>query len=114
MDKAAQLREQITKQSPHASRELVVEYLKLLAATARATPVDILESRGNYVADKKFPQTVGEDVASEISSCLAWQDWINEDNSPELEEIGSLAGQLERSTNNHELWQELLNHIDKL
>ena len=114
MDKLAKLREQIVRQSPRASRGLLVAYLKLLAEKAKSTPMSKLESRGNYSTNIQFPQTIGEGLASEISSCLAWQEWVNEDDTPDLAEVASTATQLERSTDSHALWQKLLSDIDNL
>lgn len=115
MNKTEELRREITEQSPDAPRVLLVRYLKQLAAEAKALSDLEREIRGNYSAlNAKFPQTIGEDIASDISSSLAWQDWINWDDAPDLEYIGSVAGQLERFTDDHALWQELFEKIDKL
>jgi hypothetical protein len=115
MDKLAKLRKQIADQSPKAPRELIIEYLKLLAARAKAVSATDLKSRGTYAKNKdRFPQTVGEDIASDISSCLAWQDWISWDDAPDLEDIGSIALQLERAASDQALWRKLLDAIAKL
>lgn len=98
-----------------APRELIVAYIKLMVDEAKELPANERESRGDYHnLSNKFPQTKGEDIASDISSCLATQDWLNWDSDPQLEEIGSIAGSLEMYTDDHMLWQELFERADKL
>ena len=96
-------------------RELVVQYVKLLSDEARNLSAGERESRGDYRDSiRKFPQTKGEDIASEISSCLAQQEWIDWDTEPELEDIASIAGNLEINTEDGELWRALFSKVDQL
>jgi hypothetical protein len=102
-------------QLPGNSRKLVIAHIQKLAAKAKVLPQETREARGDYSGQpRKFPQTPGEDIASDISSILAQQDWIDSDREPELEEIGSIAGNLEIDTDDHELWCRLFEKISKL
>lgn len=112
MDKTV-LRNQIfSYETP--SRDLVVAYVKLLCDEAKRLSIGE-RSRGDYRNPAhKFPQARGEDIASDISSVLAQQGWIDWESEPELEAIGSIAGNLEINTDNQNLWQELFEKADRL
>ena len=110
----AQLRDAIFATNP-APRDLVVQYVKLLTAEAKALPVDERAARGDYKNPKnKFPQTQGEDIASDITSCLVQQDWIDWDSEPDLSEIESIITNLEINTDDHRSWQDLFELVEKL
>jgi|GEM_PF-3315930 len=101
--------------NPHASREVLVAYVCELADEARHLPVSEREARGDYRdSNRKFPQTKGEEIANSISYALAIQDWIDYETASDLEEVGSIAGNLEINTDDHELWQRLFAAIGRL
>ncbi|HKX72939.1 MAG TPA: hypothetical protein VJM32_02920 [Candidatus Saccharimonadales bacterium] len=96
-------------QNEQPSKGLIVECLKELAQTAKELPASEREAKGDYSdASIKFPQTPGEDMASDISSILAQQEWIDAESEPEFEEIGSIAGSLETNVTDAALWSQLL------
>jgi len=104
-----------TLSSEKPQRELVVSYLRLLSNKAKELPLNEREARGDYQNPaNKFPQTKGEDIASDISSCLAQQEWVTQESEPLLEEIGTIAGNLEINPGDAELWQELFVAVEKL
>jgi len=114
MSEISHLKQQVYS-TAHAPRKLLVAYIKARGAEARQLSPDEREARGDYTNQaNKFPQTKGEDIASEIQSCLAQQDWISYDTADDLEEIAEIAGSLEIDTDNHELWQDLFEKIDSL
>lgn len=93
-----------------ALRPYVVEYLRRRAAEAQALSNDeILHSKG-------------WDKASRICGALAWQgadgvegdDWITEEDEPELFQALQLSGKLDIDSNNQAAWDELFAIIDKL
>jgi len=98
----------------HPPRNLVVEYIKLLCDEARQIPFAELATRVEQSMPRTFPATRGEDIASDISSCLAQQNWIDWRSDPQLEEIGSIAASLEIHPDNKEAWLELFEKIDRL
>jgi len=114
MNEFSHLRQQVYS-TTHAPRELLVAYIKALAREARDLPPNEREARGDYTnRANKFPQTKGEDIASDIQSSLAQQEWISYDAADDLEEIGEIAGSLEMNTDDHRLWLELFEKADKL
>ncbi|MFF0492840.1 hypothetical protein ACFYTQ_27735 [Nocardia sp. NPDC004068] len=94
-------------------RPYIVEYLRRRAAEARAVSnEDMLRGKGAGWGDP----------AGYICGALAWQgadgvegdDWITEEDEPELFQALQLSGKLDIDTNNQTAWDELLAIIDRL
>ncbi len=81
---------------------------------AKQVPLDKLAQKGNIGSDVRFPITKGVDVAGYIAGVLLPHSWIDWDTHPELEDIGSLASELDWQTDDKKLWQELFEKVDKL
>ena len=114
MRKSEELWDRVTK-TTNAERKLVVAYLKRVAAEAKQLPALEREARGDYSSSlNKFPQTKGERISNNINYALMTQDWIDHDTADDLVEISEIAGNLEINTNDHDLWAELFEKIEKL
>jgi hypothetical protein len=108
------LRQQVFS-TGYTPRETLVTYIKALGAEAKQLAPNEREARGDYTNKaNKFPQTKGEDIASDIQSGISQQDWVRHDTDDDLEEVAEIAGSLEINTDDHKLWQELFEKIDNL
>ena len=72
-----------------------------------------------YMAQKAKNLTSGQrqdkqDIAIGISSCIAQQEWINEEREPLLETIASLTAQLEIHPDDEKGWDELFRLVAEL
>lgn len=99
----------------NTSRDVIVRYLKSVAAEANQLGVDRLVVVGDYFAPgARFPRTYGEQVADNITYALASQDWIEGESKPALDELLGIVSQLVRNVGDASLWQVLLEKIEEV
>lgn len=88
--------------------ELIAK-LKSYISDAQSTPIAELCKAGDYKnqPDLRYPQTKGEYLVDSITFLLASQSWIDGEREPLLDNLLSVAGQLDKDINQPEAWQEL-------
>jgi lambda repressor-like predicted transcriptional regulator len=91
-----------------AKAELIAK-LKELIDKAKGTPLNELCEVGDYRNNPglKHPQTRGESIVADILSLLLPQPWIDSDSEPLLDEICSVASQLDVGVDSPEDWKSL-------
>lgn len=72
--------------------------------------------KGDYKnnPELRYPQTQSEYLADKISTLLASNDLINGEDTPILDEMLELAGQLDTDVNQPDVWQDLFKLADEL
>lgn len=95
------------------------EYLKQLFKyihIAKNTSMKELCLRGDYKNNPniRYPSTIGEDLASTISSLLISRDFdLTTDEGQRLDEMTSISSALDTSNNNQEDWLDLFRLVDE-
>lgn len=71
---------------------------------------------GNYKTDPNLhhPHTKSERIVDGIVSLMLFQSWADAETEPVLDEIFSLAGQLDKDVNQPRVWQELFQLVEEV
>jgi len=109
MNKSDEHWKRLVEYRGHAPRELVVAYTKAVVEEAKRLPMTQLATRGSA-----HSMSQGEIVASKLITGLAQQEWLDVETEPDLEDILSIAGQLDMQVDDQELWQELFEKVHRL
>jgi hypothetical protein len=97
----------------NASRDILVEYVKVMGQDAKSLEHNDLLSLGG-AAQFRDPTTPGEKIATSIQHALISQEKVNWEDDPKLAHIEAIATELTDRTDDQKLWQELFDRIEKL
>jgi DNA-binding transcriptional ArsR family regulator len=99
----------LTTSTPN--RQLIVDYLKVIAEEVRRTPLELLAVKPVITSPRKFPANQAEELASDITMLIQF-DLIDQDEK--LDYICSLGSQLEMHPEDKLTWRALVEGIDSL